>query len=125
MRTLLNPWFIAGCIIWVIIMTTRRIGHPLPMFINGYIDDAFAVPVIANLGLCFQRVVVIQNNYYVLSPGKVIFIVVYLTLVFEVFLPYISPRYVSDWKDAVLYVVGGFFFYYVMNKPIIEQKRKS
>lgn len=125
MRTLLNPWFIAGCIIWVIIMATRRFGHPLPMFINGYVDDAFAVPVIANLGLCFQRVVVIQNNYYVLSAGKVIFIVVYLTLVFEVFLPYISHTYVSDWKDATLYVFGGFFFYYVMNKPIVERKHES
>lgn len=122
MRTLLNPWFIAGCIVWVIIMATRRIGHPLPMFINGYVDDAFAVPVIANLGLCFQRVVVIQNNYYVLSPGKVIFIVVYLTLVFEAFLPLISPIYVSDWKDAALYIFGGFFFYYVMNKPLVTRK---
>ena len=122
MRTLLNPWFIAGCIIWAVVMTTRKFHHPIPIF-NGYIDDAFAVPVIASLALCFQRVVIIRSDYYVLSAGKVVFIVIYLALVFEVFLPLISKKYTGDWIDAGLYVVGGLFFYWVMNKPIIPKKR--
>jgi hypothetical protein len=124
MRTLLNPWFIAGCITWVIVMITRKLGHPIPL-LNGYIDDAFAVPVIANLALCFQRVIVIKSNYYVLSAGKVVFIVVYLGLVFEVLLPAISKRYTGDWIDAGLYVIGGFFFYFVMNKPVLSRKPKA
>jgi hypothetical protein len=103
-------------------MTTRKFHHPIPVF-NGYIDDAFAVPVIASLALCFQRVVIIRSDYYVLSAGKVTFIVVYLALVFEVFLPLISKKYTGDWIDAGLYVVGGLFFYWVMNKPIIPKKR--
>ena len=103
-------------------MTTRRLHHPIPIF-NGYIDDAFAVPVIASLALCFQRVVIIRSDYYVLSAGKVTFIVIYLALVFEVFLPLISKKYTGDWIDAGLYVVGGLFFYWVMNKPIIPKKR--
>ena len=121
MKTLLNPWFIAGCVTWVIIMVTRKLHHPIPI-LNGYIDDAFAVPVIASLALCFQRVVVIRSDYYVLSAGKVAFIVIYLALVFEVFLPMISKTYTGDWIDATLYAVGGAFFYWVMNKPILTKK---
>jgi hypothetical protein len=121
MKTLLNPWFIAGCLIWVIIMVTRKLHHPVPIF-NGYIDDVFAVPIIANIALCFQRVFIVRSNYYILSAGKVAFIVIYLALVFEVFLPMLSKTYTGDWIDAGLYAVGGLFFYWVMDKPIFERK---
>jgi len=121
MKTLLNPWFVAGCLVWAIVMITRRLGHPIPL-LNNYIDDAFAVPVIANIALCFQRVVVIKSNYYVLSAGKVAFVVIYLGLVFEVLLPIISKKYTGDWIDAGLYIIGGFFFYWVMNKPLMSRK---
>ncbi|MDF2431932.1 MAG: hypothetical protein JWP44_1563 [Mucilaginibacter sp.] len=114
MKTLLNPWFIAGCIIWIVVITTRKLGHPLP-YVNGYINDAFAVPVIANLGLWFQRVVIIKSNYYVLAPRHVIFIVLYLAIFFEGLLPWLSKNYTADWIDVLLYVIGGLFFYRVMN----------
>lgn len=121
MKTLFNPWFILGCITWIVIYTTRKFGHPVP-FINGFIDDAFAIPVIANLTLCYMRVIVIRSNYYVLSPWKVTFIVAYVSLVFEVLLPLLSKRYTGDWIDALLYVFGGIFFYFVMNKPLVSRK---
>lgn len=122
MKTLLNPWFIAGCVIWAIVITARKLGHPMPPLINGYVDDAFAVPVIANLSLWYMRKIVIRSDYYVLSAWKVAFIVIYLALVFEVFLPLISKKYTGDWIDAGLYVFGGFFFYFVMNRPLLSRK---
>ena len=124
MKTLLNPWFILGCVTWCIIMTTRRLGHPIPV-LNGYIDDAFAIPVIANITLCYMRIVVIRSNYYVLSAWKVTFIVLYVALVFEVLLPLISKKYTGDWIDALLYAVGGVFFYFVMDRPIVSRKQKA
>lgn len=120
MKTLLNKWFIAGCLTWLVVFTSRKLHHPLPPFINGYIDDAFAIPVIANLMLCFQRVFIIKNNYYTLSIWHVVFIIAYVTLVFEVLLPLFSKTYTGDWIDALLYVFGGVFFYRVMNKAILE-----
>ncbi|MDB5008002.1 MAG: hypothetical protein JWP45_2395 [Mucilaginibacter sp.] len=114
MKTLLNPWFITGCIVWIIVITARKFGHPLP-YINGYINDFFAVPVIANLGLWFQRVFIIKSNYYVLAPRHVIFIVLYLIIAFEVLLPLLSKTYTADWIDVLLYIIGGLFFYRMMN----------
>jgi hypothetical protein len=117
MKTLLNPWFILGCLTWLALFAARISGHPLP-YINGHLTDAFAVPVIANLALWLLRVFIIKNNYYVLSPMQVAFLVGYLSLLFEGLLPMISKIYTADWADVVLYVFGGLFFYKVMNKPL-------
>ena len=117
MKTLLNKWFLTGCLTWAIIYFSRKAGHPVP-FLNGYIDDFFAVPVIANLGLWFKRVVVIRNDYYILSLWQIGFIVAYVSLAFELLLPSISKAYTADWIDVILYIAGGVFFYRMMNKPI-------
>ncbi len=124
MKTLLNPWFILGCITWAIVISFRKMGHPLP-FVNGYLGDVFAIPVIANLALCFQRAITIKNNYYILGPWQVTFIVVYVSLVFEGLLPWLSKTYTADWVDVLLYGIGGLFFYWVMNRPIVTLKNKS
>ena len=121
MKTFLNPWFILGCLTWAIVITTRKLGHPLP-YINGYINDAFAIPVIANLALWFQRVLIIKNNYYVLARWHVIFMVVYVSVVFEGLLPLLSKKYTGDWIDVLLYIIGGLFFYKVMNRAVTETR---
>lgn len=119
MKTLLNRWFITGCVVWLLVFASRKLHHPIP-YINGYITDVFALPVIATLALCFQRVVVFKSNFYTLSKWHVVFITVYVSLAFEVLLPWLSKTYTGDWVDVLLYVVGGIFFYRVMNKPVAE-----
>jgi hypothetical protein len=121
MKTLLNRWFITGCLTWLVVITCRKLGHPLP-YVNGFINDAFAIPVIANLALWFQRAFIIKNNYYVLAPWHVIFIVIYVSLVFEGLLPLLSRAYTADGIDVALYICGGLFFYLVMNKPLAKSR---
>lgn len=123
MKTLLNKWFVGGCLLWLATIIMRRNGHPL-LVLNGYIDDLVAIPVIANLGLWFQRVFVIRNNYYVLSPWHVAFIVVYVSVLFELALPNYSKTYTGDWLDVILYLTGGIFFYKIINRPITAEKRE-
>ncbi|HVW98343.1 MAG TPA: hypothetical protein VHA56_20420 [Mucilaginibacter sp.] len=121
MKTLLNKWFIAGCLVWLLIFLSRKTGHPIP-YLNGYIDDLFAVPVICNLALFSLRRLIVKSDHYTLSPGHVIFVVVYVTFAFEILLPMLSKTYTADWLDVVLYVIGGVFFYKVMNRPVIEER---
>jgi len=123
MKTLLNKWFIGGCLVWLVVTIMRRSGHPLPV-LNGYIGDLLAIPVIANLGLWFQRVFVIRNNYYVLAPRHVVFIVIYVSVLFELALPYYSQSYTGDWLDVILYLAGAVFFYKIINSPISPEKRQ-
>jgi len=119
MKTLRNPWFIACFVSWAVIIAARKMGHPIP-YLNGYTGDICCIPVIANLGLWFQRIFIIKNNYYVLSAGRVAFIVIYVSIVFEGLLPWLSKTYTADWLDVFLYILGGLFFYEVMNKPLVE-----
>jgi len=116
MKTLLNKWFLFGCFFWLITLIARKTGQPIA-YLNGYIGDAFAVPVIANISLWFQRVFIIRNNYYVLAKWHVVFIFFYLTILFEVILPCFSKRYTADFFDVLLYFIGSLLFYFVMNKP--------
>ena len=97
--------------------------HPIP-FVNGYINDAVAIPVIANLSLWYLRVLIIKNNYYILSTLHVIFIVVYTAVTFEILLPYFSRAYTADGVDVLLYAAGGVFFHKIMNKPASVKTRK-
>jgi hypothetical protein len=119
MKTVVNGWFITGCLVWLIVFTLRKIHHPIP-YVNGYVTDVFAIPVIANLGLWFQRVVLRKDNRYVLTKEQILFIVIYVSLVFELLLPHISKIYTGDWIDVLMYVIGGLFFYKVMNKPVVN-----
>jgi len=48
--------------------------------------------------------------------------VIYVAIVFEGFLPYLSKTYTADWIDVLLYILGGLFFYKVMNKPQLKQR---
>lgn len=118
MKTLLNPWFIIGCMIGITVFVLRRVPVTIPYYINGYLTDLFAIPVIANIGLWFMRVAIVKTNMYKLSVGQIIFIVIYVSLVFEVVLPHFSKQYVSDYIDVVMYVLGGIFFNFKMNKLI-------
>lgn len=111
-----------GCITWLIVISMRKLGHPVPL-LNSYLDDLAAVPVLANLGLWFQRVFVVRNDYYVLSARQIIFIVVYVSILFELVLPYYSKVYTADWIDVVLYLTGGIFFYRIVNQPIMPETR--
>lgn len=124
MRTLLNPWFLLFCLLWAVFYLAKISHHPI-LFLHGYFTDMLAVPVIANLGLWFQRIFTYKRSTYVLKPGHVIFIVSYLSIVFEWLLPKHFPlKFTGDWIDVVLYIIGGLFFFWQMNKPIVVKNAK-
>ncbi|MBC7744058.1 MAG: hypothetical protein H7096_03065 [Flavobacterium sp.] len=118
MRTLANSWFVLFCLIWLIIFTGRRLEISFIGF-NSYLTDLISVPIIANLGLTFQRVFVTKSNTYRLKAGHVLFIVAYTSLIFEILLPRFSAKYTADMVDILMYVFGGLFFWQFMNRPLI------
>lgn len=121
MKTLLNPWFIVFCGIWAIAYFAGIINHPV-LLLRGHLTDLLAVPVVANLGLWFQRNLAGKNSIYILKPGHVIFIVIYISIIFEWLLPKYNPaKFTGDWIDVLLYILGGLFFLWKMNKPLPQK----
>ena len=59
-----------------------------------------------------------QDNTRVLNFWQLIFIVLSVSIIFEVVMPIIKPnRYSADVFDVACYVFGAMFFWRVMNKP--------
>ena len=120
MKTLLNPWFLLFCAVWLVIFTLTKFHIYLPNFIQFYVLDIIAVPVLANLGLWFWRFI-LQDNTRLLNFWQLIFIVLSVSIIFEVVMPTIKPnRYSADVFDVVSYVFGAMFFWWVMNKPSLK-----
>jgi hypothetical protein len=114
MKTLLNKWFIAFCIIWLIVFiaTKNQIYFYWP--IQFYLIDLIAVPIISQLCLWWMRL--IHSSTYKLGIWQVIFIVANLSVVFEGVLPNYNTRYIADVLDVLAYGLGGIFYYQIMNK---------
>lgn len=124
MKTLLNRWFLCFCAVWVAFYLSKINQHPIPL-LSGHLTDFLAVPVIANLGLWFQRIFIAKRSTYVLKAGHVIFIVLYIAFIFEWLLPkYYPQKFTADWTDVLLYILGGLFFLWRMNKPIFTPNKK-
>ncbi|MBE7174943.1 MAG: hypothetical protein INR69_00975 [Mucilaginibacter polytrichastri] len=119
MRTLRNPWFIMFCVLWFALFAARKTGVHIPELLNGYLGDLLAVPVVATLGLCYQRVAH-KNARLILNRAQIVFIIVYISVVFELILPHFFPRFTADILDVLCYAAGGFFFATVMNRPFRE-----
>lgn len=86
-------------------------------FLHDYLNDLLAMPVILSLALFLMRLIY-RNVHYILSKTQVVFAVIYLALVFELILPFLSTNYVGDIIDVICYMAGGFLFYKFGNKPI-------
>lgn len=119
MKTLSDRWFISFCLLWSLVFIGRKLGISLP-YINDYLTDLLAVPVIATLGLAFQRHFVERSNLWCLKPGHLIFIILYTSVVFEFVLPLYSDAYTGDLMDMLMYLAGGLFFWKTMNRPGIQ-----
>ncbi|WP_152969681.1 hypothetical protein [Pedobacter sp. Hv1] len=96
----------------------NRLGYIFPNLIQFYLSDLLAVPVIATLSLWLMRWLLSQQNF-VLVYWQLIFIIMMCSIIFEVLLPYFMERYVSDSVDVLMYLLGGGFFWKVMNKPSV------
>ncbi len=118
MQTLKNYWFITFSLIWAVIFTLTKLQIYLPKLAQFYLLDLIAVPVLANLGLCFLRFIM-QNNRLLLKIWQLLFIVISTSIFFEVLMPIYKPyRYTADIFDIICYCFGGIFYWNVMNKKI-------
>lgn len=115
MNTLLNKYFIAFSLIWLLIFTCTKLHFYFWWPIQFYLIDLIAVPVIGNLSLVFYRVLLKKKSAR-LSNWHIALMVLSLSLVFEWYMPKHNLRYTADIWDIAMYTFGGLFFSLLMNK---------
>ena len=119
MKTFTNFYFIGFSLIWLIIYTSNLFGYQFYWPIQFYLLDLIAVPILAQIGLWWMRLIKGKRNE-LLSIWHIAFIVLSLSFVFEIYMPKHQTRYTADVWDILMYFLGGLFFYFVMNKPTTE-----
>lgn len=108
MKALIDPLFICYCIVWTVIKLWRLLGVP-PTFLNSYLTDLVAVPLIAHIVLVTSHSFFIKCEKYTLI--YLLFLAAYISFVFEWLMPRFSTTYTSDWADIVCYCIGAVFYH--------------
>lgn len=90
------------------------LGFAKPQFIKSYLNDILAPIIILTLTKLFLSIFI--NRIYRLSKGQHFFFFLYISITYEVLLPYISVEYTSDIYDLLAYGIGTIVYYKYMNK---------
>lgn len=54
-----------------------------------------------------------KDKAFELSPLKMAVGVIYFAVLFELVLPLFNERYIGDWLDVIMYVVGGVLYFFL------------
>lgn len=101
----------------LIIYSRQRMGLPLPVFINNYVNDLLCFPLLLGamtFGIRFLK----KDTSFAFPAGFIVLLASYYSFYFEFYLPKVNTRYTSDWIDVFLYFIGGLVYYYFMKKKI-------
>jgi len=88
-----------------------------PVWMRSYANDLAAIPLMLWLALLVQRYLTFRNPQYCFRWVHIAFTVIYVSVVFEWWLPKTSASYTFDPWDMVCYAVGGVYFAIVLNRP--------
>ncbi len=112
-----HPLFIGAGLLYLALQLSRQVLRwPLPAVLTSYLADALAMPVMLSLALAAHRRAVVRSRAFVLPDSWLLAAWAYVSVFFEVVLPYFSAIAVGDPFDAVAYAVGTMAFRYWLNR---------
>ena len=114
-----NPFFLL--VLCTFILNELELEVVKPLFFKFYLNDLLA-PIII-LSLTSLGLSLIYRVLYILSKAQMFFFFLYLSFVFELFLPYLSSSYITDKYDILAYAMGTIIFHLLINLKLDEFKR--
>ena len=82
---------------------------PEYQWISAYLADLLCLPVLLFL-LKNSIQIYHKNKTFEINDTQIVFLFVYVSLVFEILLPYFSSRYTSDFYDVLAYGFGAVIY---------------
>lgn len=102
-------------LVGLFVYSMNKAGYVFPDPIQFYLNDLLVIPIVATLGMWLMRAV-LQQRDLILVRWQVIFTVAAFSIVFEMILPFLMKRYTADPIDVLIYLIGGLFYWKMMNK---------
>ena len=116
MSPIKNIYFLLFSIIYLLIKTLQLSGVDIPI-VHDYFADLLCIPIVLSICLALLQLLYSKYKYRRLELSKVVFAVIYVAIVFELFLPFYSSTYTGDIIDVAAYCIGGVIFQLTINKP--------
>lgn len=109
-----NPFFLGSFTVYSYLLISVKYNFFLPALFQAHLADLLCLPILLSLSLSVLRIIS-KKEHLQLSKLKVFAAFLYVSFLFEVFLPYFSIRYTADLIDVIAYGAGGFAYYYSAN----------
>jgi hypothetical protein len=116
-----SPVFLILLLIFILHQVSQYILKIQLPFLNNYLDNFLAMPVILTLLLAEKKYIYKQKDQS-LSLLFIILATLYVAFVTEWLFPLLSERFTTDWLDLVFYSFGSVFFYLFMNKTVVKEE---
>lgn len=91
-------------------------------YVSDYLDPLMAMPIILTLLLWERKYFLRWKDYVRLNLTEVLSATALVTLVAEVFFPYLSADFTADWWDVLFFFIGAAIFYLTINPKQSTEK---
>jgi hypothetical protein len=115
MHPIKNYYFIGGSSVYLFIQWIRSSTLNLPPFINDYWSDFLFVPLLLFFTVWALRIIK-RDQSIVISNPMLFFVWLFVSFIFEYYLPQKSTIYSSDNIDVFMYFLGTVSFYFLQKK---------
>jgi len=107
-----DRYFIFYCCSWIAVRFTRKLHIPIPI-LNNWLTDFVFVPLIAHVSLVIGSLIFKLDGTFKYPLYQILSISSLTAVIFEGILPYYTPYNTADFYDALVYLAGGLFYYFV------------
>ncbi len=120
----MKKWFVLFFPLYLFVYVSNRLGYIYPQFIQSYFRDLMCIPILAPISVWFMRWYT-HDPEYTLKFWQMGYIVVLVSISFEIIAPHFSKKYTADSLDVIMYVLGAWFYWVFMNSGAKLVKQSS
>ena len=119
MKLILKPYFILSVVLYLLIRILRLFEIHIPEILNSHLTDFLFMPILLTVSLIGVRVIK-RNKLINLTIGMIFISTVFVSFMFEIFMPSRSSLFIKDYWDVVAYITGALFFYTVQSRLEVQ-----
>ena len=113
MRSSVSPLFIVCSLLFLAHQLLQHVLNVIIPLVDAYADPLLAMPIILTILEWEQKILFRKSKDHRLTGLTIVLATLYIAVISELVFPALSPRFVFDWVDIVLYFTGtGLFVIY-------------
>ncbi|AZA90725.1 Uncharacterised protein [Chryseobacterium nakagawai] len=122
MKKQISYWFLLGLAVWAVMILLRKNGIFIPV-INNHFTDFITIPMYCYL---IEYIMNSLLGFHWKPDFKfVLTSILYLSFLFEILCPKLSPLFTGDIFDVLFYFLGGMLYYFFKIRSFSVLKKRG